>query len=123
LKGGKKSMDESEVKKYEGKKVFLKTTFNRFYTIPTYQVNYNNYYNATYYKTDVAQNYNNDLYYITSKDVTDYNNLFTIFEDLVSDETKNLSPVDLQNIYGLIAYDIIDLSNNLKLSNAAIVAG
>ena len=93
----------------------LKKIFNRFYAIPYYQINFNNFYYAGKYTTD--DSYLKDIFNnnISSSDLSDYAQLINNFENFSSDDTLNLTPMDLQNIYGLIAYELINYELNIKL--------
>ena len=93
----------------------LKIFMDRFYLIPDYQLNFNNgYINNKYPDNNVEifylqNNYeellkNGQVNY--SKLISDKDNLSTI------DETKNLSPVDIQNIYGIFAEELVKLEFN-----------
>ena len=100
----------------------LKKIFNRFYAIPYYQVNFNNYYYATKYDiinvNSQSQLYDNDIFNstISLSDLQNYELLINNFENLSTDDIQNLTPIDLQNVYGLIAYELVDSEFQLKLS-------
>jgi len=97
----------------------LKVIFNRFYSILnnsnyTDQINFNNNYHAKIYSlTDYdLSKYNNDNFsLLLTNEYLKYNLLINNYDNLNNtDFTKNLTPIDLQNIFGLIAYDISNYS-------------
>ena len=95
----------------------LKKIHDRFYLIPYSQLNFNNSYHSTLYTVNIAELNTNDSYNnnITNTDLVNYNNLISNFNNLKIDERLNLVPVDLQNIYGIIAYDLIELEFTLNI--------
>ena len=94
----------------------LKTIINRFYSIPNYQLNFNDHYLATKYQNDkVLSEYQNDNYaYCSNTEQLKYPNLISEYKKLdTENEMNNLIPIDLENIYGLISEKIIESSFNL----------
>ena len=101
----------------------LKLFMNRFYTIPNYQVNFNHgYINSKYTDGQVKTLYNNDNYeqsYIIEQDK--YSLLNSTFSSLDADnEMNNLTPVDIQNIYGIYAEDLVNLEFDLIKLNRGL---
>ena len=87
----------------------LKTILSRFYQVPNTQLNYNNYYYSTnYIQNNLIDLYNNDNYnFQLNYETNKYNNLITNSEGLNSNEMNNLTPVDIEHIFIIIAYDLI----------------
>ena len=85
----------------------LKTIFDRFYAPSTMQINFNNYFLSTYYNN--INSYNNDNYdYLLNKQASMYPNLYNNINDISSNHTVNLTPIDLKYVYGIIATELID---------------
>jgi hypothetical protein len=88
----------------------LKVIYDRFYTIFTNNeysnlINFNDNYLGLIYS---SSNYNNNNYkYLLNKAYINYNLLQNNYNNLdFNNFINNLNPIDLLNIYGLIAYDI-----------------
>ena len=87
----------------------------RFAKIPNQQLNFNDSYLATLYQTTATQSssyfYNLDNFIsVTNAENANYSNLKEIFQSLSqSDETLNLTPVDIINIFGYLAYQLVDV--------------
>ena len=97
----------------------LKVIFDRFYNILnnnnfTNKINFNNNFLAKIYSlTDYnPSQYNNNNYnLLLSNEYSNYHSLINTYGNLNNiDFTKNITPIDLQNIFGLIAYDISNYS-------------
>jgi len=93
----------------------LKVIFNHFYTISNnnnYILNFNNNYYTLYnYNT----NYNFDT--LIKNEYSNYNLLNSLFQYINNNnETSNITPIDLSNIYILIAYDFINITKTLNRS-------
>lgn len=104
----------------------LKVYFDRFYEIPNYQLNFNDHYMVTKYTdTLVDLLYKNDNYnYLKQKGVENYPTLINNFDYLSTDERSNLTPIDLQNTFALIADDILELEfsiSDLSLANKSFL--
>jgi hypothetical protein len=104
----------------------LKVIFNRFYNsnnqiyFPNFQINFNDYFKIYFYNNDINNiNYNLDNFKnLILNQTNNYNLLNSSFDTILPDESKNIVPVDLQNIFYLIAYDLIDsLYSNTNLCN------
>jgi hypothetical protein len=97
----------------------LKTILQRFITIPNKQISYNMNYLATHYTDiDPVQQYNDDNYdYMVEKEKNNYMNLNSMKSTLdASNEMHNLTPVNLENIFAVIANELLDFetaSNNM----------
>ena len=101
----------------------LKIIISRFYKIPNSQLNFNNYFLITKYPDlNYESYYNLDNYnYIYSIEENKYSTLNKLPNKLVNDEMSNLTFVNLQNIYSIIANDLINiLISSLNLNNATI---
>jgi len=89
------------------KKIYasLKIFMDRFLLIPDYQLNFNNgYINNRYPDNSVKQFYlQNNYDELLNNELQKYPNLISDQNKLSNIENKNLSPVDIQNIYGVIA--------------------
>ena len=104
----------------------LKVIFDRFYNsnnqiyFPNFQINFNDYFKIYFYNNDINNiNYNLDNFKnLILNQTNNYNLLNSSFDTILPDESKNIVPVDLQNIFYLIAYDLIEsLYNNTQLCN------
>ncbi len=110
----------------------LKTIMNRFYSIPYYQLNFNDYYLSTYYgklpenmtenDVDVNSLYLNDNYdYLLNNETTNYPLLINNLTKLdLTNEMNNITPIDIQNIYGIIAQEVINLNFNTTYLNKSL---
>ena len=101
----------------------LKTIISRFYKIPNNQLNFNNYFLATKYPDiNYELYYNSDNYnYVYNIEENKYPKLNKLPNKLSSDEMSNLTFVNLQNIYSIIANDLINtLISSLNLNNGMI---
>jgi hypothetical protein len=101
----------------------LKTILNRFYQIPNYQLNFNDNYLSTIYPNGNVVEYYNEDNYKNSKDneqikYPTLKNEYKILDN--TNEMNNLTPVDLINILGIIAEEIVDASFNFVVFNKAI---
>lgn len=101
----------------------LKTILERYTKIPKYQINFNNYYLATIYDDNniynqlLADNYENSYKVQTDK----YPTLNKFYDSLDTNEMNNLTPVDLQNIYSIIANDLLNLiTSNIPLKRSMV---
>jgi hypothetical protein len=83
----------------------LKTILQRFILIPIQQVNYNDYYLATDYSGNILNNYNIDNFnYNVTQEIAKYPNLNSMNITLdASNEMNNLTPVNMENIFGVIS--------------------
>ena len=105
----------------------LKIYLSRFYSVPTMQLNFAEYYmpykydDPILYYTTINDSYNNDLYntYLINE-TTNYPNLNNIIDKLSTNEMDNLTPVNLENIYAVIADDVLTISLKITLINNAI---
>ena len=97
----------------------LKTILSRFNDVPNYQLNFNNTYLATKYTNPspdpssdpnpITSSYNNDNFeYLQNIEINKYPTLLKTELDFTN-EMNNLTPIDLQNVYGLIANDVVNL--------------
>ena len=90
----------------------LKTYMSRFHSVPNNQLNFNDYYKPYYYndtKTNNEKYYNNDSYIQQLiVETNKYPQLNKINID-TTNEMNNLTPVNLENIYGIIAEDILKI--------------
>ena len=103
----------------------LKTITDQFNLIPNYQINFNKGFLATYYvatsNQDINSLYNQDNYdYLLVSQTNNYSSLNTISSTLSTNENNNLTPVDITNIYSIIANDVIDNEFKLVDSNSAL---
>jgi len=106
--------------KYKIKNIYasLKIFMDRFLLIPDYQLNFNNgYINNRYPDNCVKQFYlQNNYDELLKNELLNYPNLISDQNKLSNTENKNLSPVDIQNIYGVVAEELSKvLFNFLKL--------
>ena len=101
----------------------LKIFMDRFLMIPDYQLNFNNgYINNKYPDNCVEQFYlQNNYDELFKKELLNYPNLLSDQNKLSQNENKNLSPVDIQNIYGVVAeelskvlFNFLNLDRGLK---------
>ena len=89
----------------------LKKIFDRFYSIPYYQLNFNNNFLITtydlknYYNVYASDTYTSIIY---QEDINHYRKLINNFENLSSNPINNLTPVNMQYIYTVIAYEFIE---------------
>ena len=102
----------------------LKNILSRFYQIPYYQLNYNDFYLATKYTDDsVIEQYNNDNYIQTlNQEIKKYPELESVNNKLNANEMENITPVDLLNIYGIVTEEMITEINSLTGTNKAITS-
>jgi len=79
----------------------LKRFADRFIKIPYTTINFNNYY--------ITNEYNDTYNYIeTLTEINNYEKLITNFNNLDTDDiTLNLNPMNMENIYCVIAYELI----------------
>ena len=98
----------------------LKVIADRFTKVPNFQLNFNNYFYITNYNENIETLYNNDNYNnLKIEGENNYSSLSTT--QLQEDETKNLTPVNIETVYGLIAEDIIDLNvKSLNLTQSLV---
>jgi RNAse (barnase) inhibitor barstar len=103
--------DNLDLTDAQGIYILLKTILRRFNNINS-QLNFNNFYSATKYETNIESLYNNDNFeYLKSQEENAYTKLNKLFVKLdTADEMNNLTPVDLINIYSIIANDFINTS-------------
>lgn len=89
--------------------VKLKIFMSRFTSLPNFQLNFSDYYLPYKYTTSPITSYNNDSYeqqYII--ELNKYNKLNKYVEEIDSlNEMNNLTPVNLENIYAVIAEEIL----------------
>jgi hypothetical protein len=104
----------------------LKTFMSRFYSVPNNQLNFNDYYKPYYYikpitisTTETTYYYNSDSYKQQLINETNkYSQLKKVNIDLL-DEMNNLTPVNLENIFAIIAEDILNIIiNNNNINNS-----
>jgi len=88
----------------------LKTILSRFYNVPNLQLNFNNYYYGTFYNNaNLIDLLNNDNYnYQLNYETTKYTTLISNQENLSSNEMNNLTPVNIEYVFALISYDVVD---------------
>jgi hypothetical protein len=103
----------------------LKTITDRFNSIPNYQINFNKGFLATYYVVTTTQDinslYNQDNYeYSLTQETNNYKSLNKLSTSLSTNENENLSPVDITNIFNVIANDVIDLEFELVDTTTAL---
>ncbi len=108
----------NEVKLSDVKDIYikLKLFMNRFYKIPNYQLSFNNgYINSKYTDNQVVDLYNNDNYEkCYSKEYINYPLLKSNVDTIdTNNEMNNLTPVDIQNIFGVFAEDLVKLEFEL----------
>lgn len=102
--------------------ILLKNIHNRFYEIPNFQLNFNENYFGTLYQSDdfgtAYSKYQNDNYIERLNSQTNtYSELNSLFDKLdQTDIRNNLIPVDLENIYGVLAREITRILFDLNLS-------
>lgn len=95
------------------KELYIKSKIilSRFYEIPNTQLNFNDYFLATKYNTNIIDSYNYDNYVSLKKYETNkYKTLLNNYDSLDTNEMNNLTPVDIQNIYANIAIDVVNLA-------------
>lgn len=100
----------------------LKTIIDRFTIIPNSQINFNEGYLATYYTGNIEQSYNSDNYTSSlNKTTNTYSTLKSTSTTLSETESENLRPVDMINIFSVVAndiltyeFDIVKTTNSLK---------
>jgi len=100
----------------------LKIILNRFYKLPNKQLNYNNYYFSTAYSSNVISSYEQDNYnFLNNNEEINYPKLIKYTNKLSKIDTNNLMPIDLQNIYSVIANELINIEiNSFNLSESLI---
>ena len=94
----------------------LKIITDRFNSIPNFQINFNKGFLGTFYQSttllDIDSLYNQDNYdFLLTLGTNNYSSLNTTI--LSTNETENLSPVDITNIFNIIANEVIDLEFNI----------
>ena len=104
----------------------LKTFMSRFYSVPNNQLNFNDYYKPFYYIKPITITTSETTYYYNSdsykqqliNETNKYSQLKKINIDLL-DEMNNLTPVNLENIFAIIAEDILNIIiNNDTINNS-----
>jgi len=103
----------------------LKTIEDRFNLIPNYQINFNKGFLSTNYivsdDDDYDSLYNQDNYYnLLNLQTNKYSILNKISTTLSENENDNLTPVDIINIYNVIANQVLDNVFDLVNTNNAL---
>ena len=99
----------------------LKIYLSRFFSVPNIQLNFAEYYMPYKYPTNIQTSYNNDLYntYLINENNI-YPNLNKFSNTVPAKEMEYLTPVDLENIYAVIAEEVLSISLKLTVINSAI---
>ena len=97
----------------------IKTILGRFVLIPNMQINFNGYYLATDYNNNITNLYNADNFaYLLQQEIAKYKTLNSSIVTIdPSNEMNNLTPVNIENIFAVIANELINfisISNNLS---------
>jgi hypothetical protein len=86
----------------------LKIIFNRFFSIPNNQLNFNDFYYGPKYGTNLVSEYNsNNFNYIKDNFIFENLKINNLTVQTEENEIENLTPADIQNIFIIIADNII----------------